>query len=169
MTIAEVPGPLSTSELLWMQRGFPSSPQPRLVDMPPLELSRQCSGIPALSINRLLDANWREREEIRRVMRKWRRLGCRLASAHELELLPFRGHRVRLTVALPQSDGDPRNFAPLTTKSIIDGIVKAGVLIPDDCATWLEEADPVLWRPATPHMVVRVELASRQIWTPGAA
>lgn len=62
---------------------------------------------------------------------------------------------------------DPRNFCPLTTKAIVDGLVDAGVLVPDDGPEWVQEGDPVIWQPRHPVVVVRVEAAPLHVWRPG--
>lgn len=79
---------------------------------------------------------------------------------------PLRGQRVLIRVAIPMPDKrrrDPHNYVPTVVKPIVDGIVRSGVLIPDDNSDWCEVAEPCLW--TGDRVVVRIEPAGDP-WVP---
>lgn len=139
---------------------FPATPLPGAPRAQPVVLITEVPSAP-LSINRTAGKHY---GSTHRHKHEWQDLGERLAVEYAADLEPFRGYRVRLTVALPvsrPSQCDAGNFiSGVSVKALQDGLTRSGRLIPDDTAVWLDTA-VVFWRggPTGQELRVKVEAA----------
>lgn len=139
---------------------FPATPHPGAPRAQPVVLVAEVPSAP-LSINRTAGKHYGSTQ---RHKHEWQELGERLAVEYAAALEPFRGFRVRLTVALPVSrpgQCDAGNFVSgVSVKALQDGLTRSGRLVPDDTATWLDTC-VVFWRggPSGAELRVKVEAA----------
>ena len=91
----------------------------------------------------------------------WEHLGHDLARTARTSLIPFRGHRVRFTLALPVTrpdTSDGANYASgVSAKACVDGLTRSGLIVPDDCQRWVDVA-VVLWRGGEFRDEIRVKV-----------
>lgn len=143
------------------------------VDLPPFPTTPQPGGpdghvvltfaapSPPLSVNR---TNGRSHHAYDADQRAWEAAAAEATRAAFDQVVGFRGHRVRLTFALPvknvtQADSGNYVSGP-TVKGAQDGIARTNLLVPDDTATWVE-TQCVFWSggPDRDEVRVKVEVA----------
>lgn len=108
-------------------------------------LSFLAPGVPP-SINKTKGIHW---AASRRLLEPWRDLAY--AVAHNAVVRrggrgKFRQVPIVVQVALPFRQGarrDPHNYTGTVVKSIVDGLVKGG-LVPDDTPEWVTVLDPTI-------------------------
>lgn len=109
-----------------------------------------------LSINESNRMHWAARS---RRLKPWKLLAE--VEARNNYKQPANVVPVLIKITLPfdrKGRRDPHNYSSTVVKSIIDGLVAAGV-VPDDTDAWVEVADPILQ--VCPAGWVRIEITER--------
>ena len=101
----------------------------------------------------------------------WIAAGTMATLEHHEELRRFVGHRVQILLGLPivrTAQADGANFLSGSGKGLIDGMVRAACLVPDDRSLWVA-ADCVFWDggPRKNEVRVRIRVAEPP-WDPAA-
>lgn len=143
--------PVATDLAPFPSKPLPGGPTGHVV----VTLTAPC---PPLSVNRTTGAAWQAAHTDKLA---WQAAGADAAREHAQLLAPYRGHRVRMTWALPVARPgacDEGNYvAGVSVKGGQDGFTRTGLLIPDDTSRWLETR-AVFWTGGPDRDEVRIKV-----------
>lgn len=149
--------------------GFPTAPVTGATLAPVVMVGWHPNGEKPLSVNR---TSGRAYQTTYTHKHAWEDFGANLAREHADLLEPFRGRRIRITVALPVTRPgacDAANFAGgVSVKALQDGITRTGLLVPDDNSRWLETT-VVFWSGGATKDEVRIKVECAPVQADPAA